>query len=96
MIFEVDSDLLLQIIGVYTIALLMGIFFGWAIHQGRDMKKVITLLGSTGNRSPGKKDSGLAFLEAIAEKKIPDTATLEISFIKQWITAELNKSTTPP
>lgn len=71
-IIEIDNvTLTLTIAGFFVWGLLMG----WLIGKRSETKESLKI----------PKDSGLVFLQALEEQKIPDTSKIEVSFIKRWL-----------
>jgi hypothetical protein len=77
--------------GFFFSGLILGGLFGWRMCRNRDGRKALEILEKEINK-PQKEDSGKALIQLFEEKSIPDTAKLDIKFIKDWINNELKRT----
>jgi hypothetical protein len=76
-IIEIDNvTLTITIAGFFVWGLLMG----WLIGKRSEQKAALKI----------PKDSGLVFIQALVDQKIPDNSKIEVSFIKKWISEVYN------
>jgi hypothetical protein len=69
---EIDSITFTLIIAGFCA---FGLILGFLIGLRRETKAALKI----------PKDSGLIFIQALEEQKIPDNSKIEVSFIKNWI-----------
>jgi hypothetical protein len=71
-LIEIDSITFTLIIAGFCA---FGLILGFLIGMRKEQKSAMKI----------PKDSGLIFIQALEEQKIPDTSKIEVSFIKNWI-----------
>lgn len=76
-LIEIDSITFTLIIAGFCA---FGLILGFLIGLRRETKAALKI----------PKDSGLVFIQALEEQKIPDTSKIEVSFIKKWISEVYN------